>query len=1205
MTKTANGSFFFSVAFTVNRPADVLQAHRHLRFRLPCQPLRIMRLVTCFIFIASFAVTARPVAQTVTLSGRNLPLKKVFDTVEKQTGYVIFHNKHDLSETKLVTLSVHALPLADFLDLILKNQPLEYNIRHKTIFISPKSRQVSADLSATKVPDVLELAAPPVRIQVVDTAGRPLAGVTVSLDKRKALGITDAEGVFVADIKPGDKLFFTSVGFEPVEVNVTGKTALTITMKQAVSKLNDVEVVINTGYQRIKPEQSTGSVSKISTKQYESRISTDFLAGLQNRLPGVLINNDIQFEGNNLFQIRGLSTINGNRQPLIVVDGYPTELSLDMIDPNEIKTVTVLKDAAAATVYGVRASNGVIVIERKQAVAGKPRFTFRATSGFKPKENYSRYRWEENASGVNIAYDQYSNADMSPNTWSNITSRTNGRYYNYKEPGMVIAQLKAGLISQQEADNMMNAIVARGNNTDEYEKLFLRTAVTQMYNMNFSGGNDNALYYFTANYTDNALNQKGNGDNRMLLSGRSTFRFTKKLSLELTTDYQEERAKAVPIPDITQINAYEQFQDSTGAPLPLYSKSGINKYYNQYLQDTGLFDNMYYPLQEMKEVSDKTHGVNNRITMNFTYQLGDGLDLNFGGLYEHSSREVRHLASQQSAEMRQVVNFYATPGVNGPEMNVPPGGMLKVSNTKAVSYTLRAQLNFNRTLSANHSINAILGAEAREVKQEGRITTSLGYNDQTLIQQPVDYYRLMANYWSSVYGNNGSLSYGNLFNQTYDLNRYVSGYSNLVYSFKKKYSVTGSIRIDQSNLFGADPKYRYKPLWSWGLAWNVDEEDFIRNIYWITALKLRVADGFNGNVAKNALPQVIAVAGLNSYGSPTTPMLSLYSHANSALRWEQTRNFNVGLDFTLFKGINGNLDYYNKRSTDLLALGKIDPTRGGATAMVNSASLNNSGLELNLNADWITRRNLNWNTGLVISHNKSKVIKSYNARITPDARSSYYVSGSYVDYLEGYPIGARFAYSWAGLDEEGFPLVYDNKGGVKRIRSNDAGRDDVTYLGPSIPAVNMGLSNRIDVGRFYFFCMLNFYGGFQVRVPPPNPADIRPLQGAGAYWRQLGDEKATDIPSLQGNASYGSSIATTDKYTVSGSYMTIGDITASYNFGDSRMLKKAGFTHFELKLQASNIYTAGFNKYNFSMATGNYAKAYLTPTFTAAVFTNF
>ncbi|MDD2425470.1 MAG: TonB-dependent receptor plug domain-containing protein, partial [Bacteroidales bacterium] len=896
--------------------------------------------------------------------------------------------------------------------------------------------------------------------------------------------------------------------------------------------------------------------------------------------------------------------------PLIVMDGYPTELSLDMINPNEIESVTVLKDAAAATVYGARSSNGVIIIERKKASIGKPVTNFRATLGFTPKENYERYRWDKDVSTILTEWEKINSATLNNRAWER-SSTLQGSTYNYNPAVMIMAHWRAinGAISTEERDRQL-AELATYNNTKDYSRLFLRTATTRTYNLDISGGNEFARYYVTANYAKSDLSQIMKDNNQVRLSGRTTVNFTKRFSLDLTMDFQNSNKNSVPIPGINSIYPYERLVDDDGNPLSVHTGSYANPYYNQAMMAAGTLDNRYYPLREIYEVQDKIRSVNNRVTSNFRYDIGKGFNLNFGGVYELSRTDTKHLASENSAEVRQYINRYSQDGTDGLFNNIPKGAFLRQQTGNMESFTLRAQLNYDKKINEDHSLNLILGGEVRDVIEKSGSAAYFGYNDQTLFHLPVDYKSLET--FSATYGrSNPSVSYRNLFSQGFVENRFVSAYSNIVYSFKNKYSLTGSIRIDQSNLFGTDPKYKYKPLWSMGAAWNINREDFMQDIDWLKSLKLRTAYGFNGNVAKNALPQVIASDGLNYlYPLETTPMLTLLSYANSGLRWEQTRNFNVGVDYRIFRNISGNIDYYIKKSMDVLATNQIDASKGGTSALINQASILNKGFETGLQADWISRKDFNWNTGLVFSYNTSKVLQVYNTNINPNTSNSRtYITGSYSNYLEGYAVGAMFTFRYAGLDETGAPLIYDKDNNPKKFFTNDQGRDELLYSGSSIPVYNAGLSNRVDIGNFYVYCMLNYYGGFNVRVPVPllNPNIVRPLEGAGNYWTTPGDEANPDVlpyPNIL-TTSGSTYLAYTDKYTVNGAYLTVGDLTASYSLRDSHLLKNTGISNLEIRVQASNLYTIGFNKYNLSKATKSYEKSYLTPTYTMGLYVSF
>lgn len=1045
----------------------------------------------------------------------------------------------------------------------------------------------------------------PVHGTITDSLGNPLTGAVVRVRGTNKGTITDVNGYYSVDAKKGDLLSFSLLGYQPRTAEVGDNDVIRIVLHAASSTLG--EVVISTGYQYIRKEQSTGATSTITTKDYESRISTDILQGLQNRLPGILINNDITYQNNPLFQIRGIATITANSNPLIVVDGFPTELPLSAINPNEIKSITLLKDAAAAAIYGVRASNGVIIIERKHGTPGKPNFEFRTTIGITGKENYNKYRYGPGSIVIN--YDRLTFDDgIDMEDYANMSL---SGVYQFTPDMDIIFQKAIGKMTQDQMVSKLNQLAAY-NNASDYSKFFTRTALTQQYDLNMSGGNDRASYYISANYLGNKFAKVKNTENNIMVSARGTYKISDRLNADFNMDYSENTVNSVPVPDFGQFYPYERFQDADGNPLATFQGSYTNPHFNQMMLDKkmGFEDNMYYPLDEINHVTDTKKSFYNKIYGNLTYRFSPSLNFRIGGIYERSISTDKHYADEKSAEARQLVNEYIEISPDDPNtaiFNIPKGGVLKTNDLSMNSFTVRGQFNFDNTFNDKHEVSLMAGGEIRKLVNSGHLSSGFGYSDQTLIQQPVDLNKILTGYWYSDYYVNSTFnSFSDLFNESYTDDRFLSLYGNGIYTFDKRYSLSGSLRIDQANLFGTDPKFRYKPLWSIGFAWNAKNEFFLKNVDFVSAAKLRLAYGFNGNLSKNSIPRIVGQYSINIRTIPSSTAISLLSLQNNSLRWEQTRNTNIGIDLTFLNRINLTLDYYRKEGIDLLGNTLIDPTRGSIKAVINNASVSNKGIELNLNADWIQhpRRRFNWNSGLVISRNVNKVISLYQ-NIANDSRD--YVDA---DYLVGYPINPVFSYRYAGLDSSGNPLVYDEAGKKKLItNSNNAGIKDLKYCGPGIPTITAGLSNRIDIGPFYFFCMIDFTGGFKVRGTMPSPYANRPLKGSENYFKKAGDEKKTDIMGISDfnyNYSYYSYAiyAHPDKMTLNGSYFVLRDITASYSL-NSKIANHMGFSHIEFKVQASNIYTMALNRYNYSIATGNFARRFLVPTFTFGVFTNF
>ncbi|MCD0490070.1 SusC/RagA family TonB-linked outer membrane protein [Pedobacter sp. MC2016-14] len=1173
---------------------EILHAIEHGVKSCAFKILLTMKLTTLLIFFALLQVHAASRAQ-ITINNKQITLEKIFKEIQRQAGYDFFYNNDLIRELPPVALNVKNASLTEVLKVSLAGKPVHYKVLDNTVIITV----IEAPLRSSRVL--------PVKVEgiVRDENNKPVPGVIVRIKgKERAVALTNKDGYYsIASVEERDVLIFKYVGYTVKEVSVGSKRTIDVKLEPANDNLN--EVSISTGYQYIKPEQSTGSVGLLTHKEYDSRINTtDFLAGLQSKIPGLLINSDIEFEGNSLFQIRGISTIGGNKQPLVVIDGFPTELSLSSINPNDIESVTVLRDAAAAAIYGVRASNGVIVVERKKAKIGKPTVNYRTTFSLTPKENYERYRWDKDASNTAIEFAKESNATFGATGWSLMTIPSIGASFTYSPPVVIIARRAAGIISTEEADRQLN-ILKSYNNTEDYGRLFLQNSTTQTHNLDISGGSENATYFITAMYNNSDLTQIKNNNNRISLSARTNLKLSKRFSVEINTSFQESKANAVPVPSINNLYPYERLEDEKGNPQSVFNGSKVSPFFNTIMMGFGSLDNLYYPLEEINLVNDKTHGITNRFIGNFRYDMGKGFNLNFGGVYETSRSEKRHFANQNSSEARQNINRYMEFPSTGIVYNIPKGDQLKQSNTSTEGYTARIQLNYSK-LMGNHSINLITGGEIRRVLNKGNSTAYFGYSNQTLLQLPVNFNLLESSTFVPAYAKtNTKLSYSGLFGQTYVDDRFISGYFNTVYNYKSRYSLTGSIRVDQSNLFGTDPSTRYKPSWSLGAGWNIDQEKFVQSQDWINAVKMRAAFGFNGNVAKNALPEVIASAGLNVFDN-TLNTLSLLSPANSRLRWEQTYNFNLGVDYRILKNISGNVDYYMKKSTDLLASNQIDPTKGLGSAIINESSIQNSGLEIGLRADWIRRGNFNWNTGFVFSHNKSKLLKVYNTQVpVNNPRSFQYAIGNRTSYLEGYAVGAIFTYRYAGLDDKGAVLIYDKDGNTKNFDVNDQGLNDVDYADSSIPAYNLGMSNRVDVGEFYVYAMLNYFGKFSVRMPIPDPAVTRPLEGANNFWRKAGDENLPDVLPALKFSNYNDYLRATNRFVVNGTYITVGDLTAAYSFRKSRFVKRAKLSNVELRAQASNIYTVAMNKYNYSVATRSYEKSYLTPTYTMALHVNF
>lgn len=1044
-------------------------------------------------------------------------------------------------------------------------------------------------------------------LKVQNSQGKPISKATVSfLEKQYS---TDLNGFLkIPSLPQNTKVKISAIGYQTLSLNIAqiAKKYGIVTLDSLDNLLDEVKVVSN-GYTTIRKEQSTGATSTLTAKAYDSRINTNVLAGLQNRLPGVLINNDIQYQGNPLLQIRGISTLTANSKPLVVVDGYPTELSLDAINPNEIESITLLRDAASAAIYGTRAANGVIVIQRKKAISGKPNISFISTIGIRPKENYNTYRYGTGKASVNFRRLQLENSELLDPFSIEFFRNSVTPYSPIDE---VFFQKTLDEITEAQFNKKLDSL-SNYNNASAYSKLFEQTAITQQYNIQLSGGTDKATYLLSGNYIGATDNSVKNRTDNFVLSSRGTYKFSDKLDAQVSIDFTQNTSKKAPVPSLTSFYPFEQFTDANGKALPTFEGSNTNFIYNRSLIENGYLDNLYYPVQEINLVNNTQNSTNNKIIANLNYTILPYLKLKVGGVYELNKINQGHYADENSSEVRKLVNYYIEDG-DKLVFNFPKGGFQKNTRSSLNTYTLRTQLSFDKKITPKSEINFVVGGEIRKQVSQSSLTSNFGYNNQTLLQAPVDLAQLLTGSFSNEYGrlNKGLPGFSDLFSESYDDDRYVSVFGNGVYTYLDKYSFSGSIRIDQANLFGSDPKFRYKPLWSLGFAWNAKNENFLKEVDLLSEARLRASFGHNGNISKFSIPQAIGQYETNIYTNPPSTGIALLALGNKSLRWEDTENTNIGMDLTFLKKINFTVDYYLKYSKDVLAENPIDPTKGDFTAVLNSSSIKNTGIEFKLNADWIKNESAQfvWNSGLVFSRNTNKVLEVF---YNPNLESANYVNSTQL-FIKGLPIQPIYAYRYAGLNNNGVPQMYDQNNNIKILDySNDARINDVTFQGPSIPSYTAGWSNRIDFGRFYFFTMIDYFGAFKIRVPSLDPgAGTRTYKGAENFFTKPGDETKTDI---EGNTFYfpagtadiaSNAYRYADKFVLRGDYFVLRDITASYRIPDITC-RKMGLSSVELKAQASNIYTFALNKQNYSIATGDYARTRLVPTYTLGIYASF
>lgn len=925
---------------------------------------------------------------------------------------------------------------------------------------------------------------------------------------------TDKTGAFSLNISffP-DTLIFSCVGYKTEHRIITGKTDfLIVDMITDARQLNEVEV--NTGYQLLRPNEMNGTVAVITQDQLNARGGTNILDRIMGQSTGLLLNtgkNNSNPQNKTNISVRGLGTINGPLDPLIVLDGFIYEGDLTNLNPLDIEEVSVLKDASAASIWGARAGNGVIVISTKKGKFNMPlRTSFSASVLIKalPNLNNSLQMGVADYIGVEkLMFDRgYYDGTIASAPHQALSPAVE----------IFLAQRK-GSLNKTQADAALNELKGQ-DSRKAYLDEFYRNAVTQQYGLNLKGGSTKHSFSLSASY-DNVFGENYDRSKKFNFSLSQELRLTKNLSLNARvyfTDGQSYSGRPVYNSLTVGIRAlpYAAFRDSNGKPLPFAST-----YRSAYTDTAGkgkLLDWKYYPAEEYLHNTQNSHQQEIFASFGVKYKIIEGLNLDFGYQYQQQQSNSVALADEQSYSARNTINSYSQLNRNTGVVKyiVPVGGIRNENLNSSSSYTARTQLNFDKTLGA-HQLNAILGVEARSSEANGSSSTQYGYYNDPLSFADVD---VVGSYPHFITGNSQQIGSGRFLSATQY--RFISFYTNIAYTYKDKYTLSVSARKDGSNIFGANTNDRWKPLWSSGLGWRLSDEKFYK-IDALPELRLKATFGYSGNVdlSKTAL----SVAGYATNATTNLRFTRISSINNPDLKWEQLSQFNIGADFG-FKNhrITGSVSYFIKRGTDLYGPSAYDYTAWGGKQQLtrNIADMSGHGLEFDIRTINLRYSNFSWQTNGYFNYNVSKTLKYYNS----SSSGLYNLLGNSTSItpLQGKPLYATAAYKWGGLDALGNPQGYLNG----ELSTNYASilseaiktGNNVIYKGSSSPVVYGSLINTFQWRSLSLSMNINYKLGYSAMKPTISYSTLI-NNGSGHRdfedrWQKPGDENFTNVPSF-------------------------------------------------------------------------------------------
>ena len=969
---------------------------------------------------------------------------------------------------------------------------------------------------------------------IVDAAKMPIPGASVYIpstmvgSKSKEQGVldgamlgttTDFDGHFELSIADSIKSLVVSyMGFKTKTIDVSGTaTDLTIVLQESTENLAEVLI---TGYQKIEKRKATSAYSTINVSEIEQAGVATVDQMLTGQLPGVIVQPTSGAPGApSKITIRGTASLNGSSDPLWVLDGIPLEgedipkdfRDKDNIDnlqsfpiaglnPEDIESITVLKDASATSIYGARAANGVIVITTKNGKKGGMRINASANAFVTQKPDYSKLNLMTSDQKVDFELFLASRKDLTYQKDRGEVARILNAFNAYET-----FQDNGFSALNPEVQNAINNL--RSQNTNWGDQLY-QMAVNQQYNLSISGGNDQNTYYASAGFFDEKGGTIGTGQQRYNITLKDKFNLNDEFSVGLAVFASQNKTSSY----ITGADSFtnpSRYARNANPYLRLTDEQG-NYIYDPDLVERSDLNLNYNVLEERRNTNHELVANSLKSIINADYDLTDdlhfstqlGLQFDFNRTEKFSDKN-----SYYTRKYRQR-SRYTTP--SGDAYYMPEGGIIQNWNTDVFQYNWKTTANYNTTFDNLHELDVMLGTEFRRNKIREIQTKGFGYNPNTLTTIPITDDRVLTNPLFDAY------------NKRYTENAFASFFGTASYTYDRKYTGFASLRYDGSNLFGVNPKYRYLPIWSVAGSWNVHEEDFMRDFEVVNNLKLRASYGIQGNIDKNTSPFVLGMYNNVSILPGTNEeVIQALGAPNPDLRWEKTTSSNVGLDLGLFNNklyLTG--DYYYRKSTDLIGLRAVPLESGYNFINTNWGTVSNSGFELSINTINISNSNFKWTSGFNISHNKSTV---EDIQIREE---------SFKPSLKGYSANAIFAIKTAGLDSNGLPLFWKDGRTVSAVEfynleeatdgsqlTRQEHRDLYSYAGDGAPQFSGGFRNTFRYKQFDLRILSNFILNQTVQAAPSYFPTL--AQPGTNYSTQILNAGTGNLPALIGSNSPG------------------------------------------------------------------------------------
>ncbi|TRX71438.1 SusC/RagA family TonB-linked outer membrane protein [Carboxylicivirga sp. M1479] len=1010
--------------------------------KLSRRTLLIMRFSVVLLFGIFIQVSANSLAQKVVLQKNQMTYKEVFKEIENQTGLITIYSANQVNKSEKVNISAEEAELSELYESLLQDKGLTFEFVDDYIVIRPFNQTEKAAINKrAQQPEEKKLI---ISGSIKDEKGEPLPFAAIRIKGTTIGTVSDADGNYNLQFDEQESVVFeiSSLGFETAEVIYDGQSTINITLIESIAGLDEVVV---TGYQTISRERATGSFSMLNSDNVANSPNETIGGNLESLVAGV--QSTVDANGDVQFTIRGVSSLNGNTQPLIVVDGFAIDGGFESVNRNDVAKITVLKDAAASSIWGARAANGVIVITTKQGQAKK---------GIQVEvEAFTKFSDAVDLDYANPIASSQSQLEYEMFLWQNgyvnpslgITNINQTKTYGHEQfEAQQMDHLNSGGtgLANFTLDTPVLQDLLSSSYKDQVKDEMLRKATSQNYTVSLRGQGEKNSYSLSVMYNKNNDVMVEDNDDNILINFRNNMKVSKWLDFDvgIMSQMQNRNSRGVGLTDIKQMSAYETLLDENGnykhinsGPLTLTQPGTYNMPVLNEILDRGdgwTYDNFNNnPLQNMRSQDFNTKTFSTRINGGLKFKIADGISFDSKFQHERSTIKTRNVFGEESYYTRKTVNSFAVTDYNAiatpgapytiTDQQVPAGEMVYVNNGQRESTLFRNQLSFNKTYG-DHSINFIGGTELIWNEYETQDDWLYGFNDRNYQNIVPDAYNGLTQVFSPPYVTTSLPRGGETRMLT---NRFFSLYSNLAYTYKDKYTFSGSVRTDASNSIVDDNSKRYSPFWSVGGSWQLSKEEFIKDITWLNRLSLRTTYGVNGNAPSTSasVPVLQFVPGSQPWSGAGVDNAYLVELGNPTLGWEKVKQFNVAVDFAVLKNkLYGSLEYYNKNSEDQLALISLPSTDGTTSQYFNAAAMKNTGFEMSLNGN-INLGPVKWHPILNFAYNDNLVTDVKEVEILLGA-----IGGK--RFVEDYPYLPAWHYKYNGLNADGIPTVLGKNGEV-------------------------------------------------------------------------------------------------------------------------------------------------------------------------------